>query len=82
MDMQKIAQFSAAQQAVYVHFYSDTPSYIFLITNDSHYYSVEKREGLISASLSFDAVPSTVEQVRFINLLNKSGAERSRWYIE
>ena len=65
-----------------VHFYSDTPSYIFLITNDSHYYSVEKREGLISASLSFDAVPSTVEQVRFINLLNKSGAERSRWYIE
>lgn len=64
----------------HVHFFADTLDYIILITIDNSYYSVEKRTGIISQSLVFDAIPSTEEEVSFINLLNEKQSHRSKTY--
>lgn len=63
-----------------VHFYANTSDYIFIITLDNLSYCVEKNTGVISSSSLFDVVPSTEEQICFINLLNEKKSHFSKEY--
>ena len=56
-----------------VHFYADTTDCIFIITNNNDFYSINKTKGSITASSLFDEVPTTEEQLCFINLYSKKG---------
>lgn len=64
----------------HIHFYANTTDSIFLISTDGLCYQVDKKEcSLISSSL-FESVPSTEENVCFINLLNPKSASFIKEY--